>query len=180
MLAAAQDSITNNFSPIQEQVIAHLSTGLSFTAAADAAGVHRNTILNWRREIPAFAAAFEQAAHEQARACQEEALEAVPLATQTILAILNDPTASPSIRLRAAGMILKMADLKSAQTTSPSFAPSRLGEKAVEPEIVHNPAQSNILPFRRAHPKVGRNEPCPCGSGRKYKICCLDSPARSV
>lgn len=27
-------------------------------------------------------------------------------------------------------------------------------------------------PLRRAAPKVGRNEPCPCGSGRKYKICC--------
>lgn len=22
--------------------------------------------------------------------------------------------------------------------------------------------------------KVGRNEPCPCGSGRKYKVCCLE------
>jgi len=28
------------------------------------------------------------------------------------------------------------------------------------------------LPVRRAMPKVGRNEPCPCGSGRKYKNCC--------
>jgi SEC-C motif-containing protein len=25
----------------------------------------------------------------------------------------------------------------------------------------------------RAAPKVGRNEPCPCGSGKKYKKCCL-------
>jgi SEC-C motif-containing protein len=24
----------------------------------------------------------------------------------------------------------------------------------------------------RAGPKVGRNEPCPCGSGKKYKHCC--------
>jgi uncharacterized protein len=24
---------------------------------------------------------------------------------------------------------------------------------------------------RRATPKVGRNDPCPCGSGRKYKVC---------
>jgi len=24
----------------------------------------------------------------------------------------------------------------------------------------------------RAAPKVGRNEPCPCGSGKKYKQCC--------
>jgi preprotein translocase subunit SecA len=23
----------------------------------------------------------------------------------------------------------------------------------------------------RAEPKVGRNEPCPCGSGKKYKHC---------
>ena len=22
-------------------------------------------------------------------------------------------------------------------------------------------------------PKVGRNDPCPCGSGKKYKHCCL-------
>ena len=30
--------------------------------------------------------------------------------------------------------------------------------------------------------KIGRNDPCPCGSGKKYKKCCLlqqDSPKRS-
>ncbi|MFZ5812953.1 MAG: preprotein translocase subunit SecA [Thermodesulfobacteriota bacterium] len=27
-------------------------------------------------------------------------------------------------------------------------------------------------PKRREAPKVGRNDPCPCGSGRKYKKCC--------
>jgi preprotein translocase subunit SecA len=26
-------------------------------------------------------------------------------------------------------------------------------------------------PFVRAGGKVGRNDPCPCGSGRKYKQC---------
>jgi SEC-C motif-containing protein len=25
---------------------------------------------------------------------------------------------------------------------------------------------------RRSHAKVGRNDPCPCGSGKKYKRCC--------
>ena len=29
--------------------------------------------------------------------------------------------------------------------------------------------------FIRAEPKVGRNDPCPCGSGKKYKKCCLDA-----
>jgi len=28
--------------------------------------------------------------------------------------------------------------------------------------------------FIRSTPKVGRNDPCPCGSGRKYKKCCLN------
>jgi hypothetical protein len=28
-------------------------------------------------------------------------------------------------------------------------------------------------PFVHAGPKVGRNDPCPCGSGRKFKKCCL-------
>ena len=27
-------------------------------------------------------------------------------------------------------------------------------------------------PLRRDQPKVGRNDPCPCGSGKKYKKCC--------
>ncbi len=27
-------------------------------------------------------------------------------------------------------------------------------------------------PYERAGPKVGRNDPCPCGSGKKYKRCC--------
>lgn len=28
-----------------------------------------------------------------------------------------------------------------------------------------------------ATPKVGRNDPCPCGSGKKHKKCCLAQPA---
>ncbi|WP_206171742.1 SEC-C metal-binding domain-containing protein [Thiorhodococcus mannitoliphagus] len=27
---------------------------------------------------------------------------------------------------------------------------------------------------------VGRNDPCPCGSGKKYKKCCLDAPQASL
>jgi SEC-C motif len=34
-------------------------------------------------------------------------------------------------------------------------------------------------PYVRAEPKVGRNDPCPCGTGKKYKKCCgaQDSPS---
>ncbi|MCJ7832897.1 MAG: SEC-C domain-containing protein, partial [Deltaproteobacteria bacterium] len=35
--------------------------------------------------------------------------------------------------------------------------------------------QSPTLKIKSAQaiPRVGRNDPCPCGSGRKYKKCCL-------
>ncbi|MDA8362403.1 MAG: preprotein translocase subunit SecA [Gammaproteobacteria bacterium] len=36
-----------------------------------------------------------------------------------------------------------------------------------EQEVAVAPQQ----PMVRAHPKIGRNDPCPCGSGRKYKQC---------
>jgi hypothetical protein len=33
------------------------------------------------------------------------------------------------------------------------------------------------LPYTRPEPKIGRNDYCPCGSGLKYKKCCLNAPA---
>ena len=41
------------------------------------------------------------------------------------------------------------------------------------PQFVHNSAQA----FHRDGPKIGRNEACPCGSGKKFKRCCLGVPA---
>jgi hypothetical protein len=38
-----------------------------------------------------------------------------------------------------------------------------------EAHVMFAPAE----PERPPRPRVGRNEPCPCGSGRKYKKCCL-------
>jgi len=36
------------------------------------------------------------------------------------------------------------------------------------PQSQPSPAQ----PYQKSGPKVGRNDPCPCGSGKKYKKCC--------
>jgi preprotein translocase subunit SecA len=41
---------------------------------------------------------------------------------------------------------------------------------ADEPRRQAAPPQ-NVAPFERPMPKVGRNEPCPCGSGKKFKHC---------
>jgi uncharacterized protein YecA (UPF0149 family) len=40
-----------------------------------------------------------------------------------------------------------------------------------EPAHTHDHGPSPE-PLRRAQPKVGRNEPCPCGSTKKFKKCC--------
>ncbi len=32
-------------------------------------------------------------------------------------------------------------------------------------------SEGNVIPYK-APPKVGRNDPCPCGSGNKFKKCC--------
>jgi uncharacterized protein len=42
------------------------------------------------------------------------------------------------------------------------------GRQSPEQQAPSAPAK-----VRQADPKTGRNDPCPCGSGRKYKKCCL-------
>ena len=44
-----------------------------------------------------------------------------------------------------------------------------LGEEKMV-QIAKEYKQSKTV--RRATPKIGRNDPCPCGSGKKYKRCC--------
>jgi preprotein translocase subunit SecA len=44
--------------------------------------------------------------------------------------------------------------------------------KKYEHESPNEPAAKPQSPQVRSAPKVGRNDPCPCGSGKKYKQCC--------
>ena len=51
-------------------------------------------------------------------------------------------------------------------------------ESLLNPETASNrpqesqPAPRLELPLKRELPKAGRNDPCPCGSGKKFKSCC--------
>lgn len=52
--------------------------------------------------------------------------------------------------------------------------------KAASVENIVGAEQMPTFRFRKSRPivrdyKIGRNDPCPCGSGLKYKKCCLDS-----
>ena len=44
--------------------------------------------------------------------------------------------------------------------------------KALTPAYLEA-ASGKQKPVTRAGEKIGRNDPCPCGSGKKYKKCCL-------
>ena len=40
------------------------------------------------------------------------------------------------------------------------------------PEVLQGGETMKVETVRREEPKVGRNDSCPCGSGKKYKKCC--------
>lgn len=64
-----------------------------------------------------------------------------------------------------------------------SFAENIKDPKDITPEMarnvmnilgVHVP-QTGLIEAKKSNThKVGRNEPCTCGSGKKYKLCCLN------
>jgi hypothetical protein len=153
--------------PAQEQVLALISAGSTISDAAHSAGVHRNTIHNWLRSEPGFQRALHQARRIKAVLWREQAEDLAAQALETIRSVMTGESTPAAVRLKAAQEILAIA----------MAPPVDLPPEADPPEFteVHNSAQSISVPFRRALPKTGRNDSCPCGSGRKFKHCCLNS-----
>ncbi len=46
-------------------------------------------------------------------------------------------------------------------------------ERQQQAAIAGTEADRKLEPIRNTGPKVGRNDPCPCGSGKKFKQCCM-------
>jgi preprotein translocase subunit SecA len=46
-------------------------------------------------------------------------------------------------------------------------------ERQQQAAIAGTEADRKLEPIRNLEPKVGRNDPCPCGSGKKFKQCCM-------
>jgi uncharacterized protein YecA (UPF0149 family) len=44
--------------------------------------------------------------------------------------------------------------------------------KAGQPGADEEPLPPPVDPIHAVNKEVGRNDPCPCGSGKKYKKCC--------
>ena len=52
-------------------------------------------------------------------------------------------------------------------------AASEIGEQQQAAIDSASQGDQKVEPIRNRGQRVGRNEPCPCGSGKKYKNCCL-------
>jgi len=52
-----------------------------------------------------------------------------------------------------------------------SFAGGSIGTASSQPSAMDKASRPDGATVVRGQPKVGRNDPCPCGSGKKYKFC---------
>lgn len=153
----------NELSTLQTQVLAAILAGETISAAARSHDLHRSTIYNWIRQDPRFAQALQDGQAWLQATLFDTVQDLAATALDRIRHILSDPGASPSVQLRAATTVLKLASLQ------PAPAPT----KDPAPEAV-----PSVGTIRNATPPPGRNQPCPCNSGRKYKHCCLRQPSR--
>ena len=93
-------------SPVQAQVVAALARGLSRSAAAREAGIHRSTIYDWQESNPAFNEALEQATEDYRAVLRDQLLDLSSKALDTLENILSDPKAPAGARLRASLAVL--------------------------------------------------------------------------
>ena len=189
----------------QFQVIDALSSGATFADAAAQAGADRNTLADWRA-CDDFREALADAYYDRAALYRDRAVALADLAFEAIRKVLTDPKSSPSVLLRAATLIIekvttppqfreeKPADITGMLAAMDAADRMHFAQQREQPANAQecttapNDAQPNPVfqmhnsaqpqePYRRPEPKIGRNEPCPCGSGKKYKQCCLNKSA---
>lgn len=75
----------------------------------------------------------------------------------------------PAMKVRTEEAV-KNARAASAPQNAP--APKMTGGPNLKKAAASGGSDAKNQPVRRTTPKVGRNDPCPCGSGKKYKHCC--------
>ncbi len=63
-------------------------------------------------------------------------------------------------------------DAMTAECASIIYKPTQVIAEAFDAALDGRRPGEHQGPIVRDAPKVGRNEPCPCGSGKKYKKCC--------
>jgi hypothetical protein len=189
-------SPNRNLTSTQHQVLALIAAGSTARAAAQAAGVHRNTVANWFC-LSEFRQAMAQAHYDKAMHFREIAESLAADAHAAIRDMLADPAVPANVRLKAALAMIDRATAPvpvlpdatpPAETTEivpknaqfpEAPAPLRSEPKASPQAASPPPPRASTAPAPASTAKTGRNETCPCGSGMKFKRCCLPKTAAS-
>jgi preprotein translocase subunit SecA len=66
---------------------------------------------------------------------------------------------------------LKFQHAAAPTLTAPPPPPPEQPDPRMRPSPALPAAAEPVAPYVRDAPKVGRNDPCPCGSGKKFKQC---------
>ena len=98
----------------------------------------------------------------------------------TLSHLTVDQLASATVSAEApspagASPVITVSSPKPAPAAVPERAPEREPERASESAPESAPVSRPVTPrapLKRGDEKVGPNDPCPCGSGRKFKKCC--------
>src|SRR5690606_34491966 len=103
-------------------------------------------------------------------------LEKVKLEVVTMLARVRIRTEEEIAAMEAEEKRQIEARLRQAEFQHADAGGSGADEEAATPDYQHGrPPQGQAMPrpqtAAREGAKVGRNEPCPCGSGKEYKHC---------
>lgn len=147
-------------SPQQLTVICALSSGATMTAAAAEAGIHRNTIANWRRNSLPFQQALADAQYDRALHYREQAEALFDLALQTITELLADPETPAGVRLKAALAIL--------QTAATPPQPKKQVQLDIEKIVVHpTPTIVTEEQLAPAPPVHNNAQPAPAASDQR-------------
>ena len=102
---------------------------------------------------------------------QEYKREAFELFTSMLEAIKVEVTRIlMTVQIRSEEQIESAAEAPSPQNLQYEHA-AYADETVREQQALQETAESKPQPFVRKSDKVGRNDPCPCGSGKKYKQC---------
>ena len=92
-----------------------------------------------------------------------------------MLAVIEEMGPESAERVKAAMLgfdSVEAASLLALESAVAAHAFWEEARRALAPMAAVGSGQAPYLPYRRSQPKVGRNQPCPCGSGKKFKRCC--------
>ena len=136
--------------PEQQEVINVISSGGTIHGAIAIANVLRKDVLAWRRELPHFEAALQQAFADRDWILHEEAVTLVSLAYQTLGDILRDTEAPPSVQFKAARFIVERG-------TAPTPETAKFAAKRTKMHKTGDPPG----------PETAQPEANPCGSSSR-------------